>query len=43
MSYPWQHIDPKDQLMIQLSQPITEADTYLISTLYKPLMSGQAV
>lgn len=43
MSYPWQHINPKDQLMIQLSQPITEADTYLISTLYKPLMSGQAV
>ncbi|RAN59623.1 hypothetical protein B8A40_00280 [Dolosigranulum pigrum] len=43
MSYPWQHIDPKDQLMIQLNQPITEADTYLISTLYKPLMSGQAV
>lgn len=42
MSYPWQILQPKDNISIQSSHIISDADMHILSVLYKPLIKERA-
>lgn len=40
MSYPWQHLNPKDQVKIRLERSISNQDVHVLTTLYQPLIGS---
>jgi replication initiation and membrane attachment protein len=42
MSYPWQHLNPKDEVSIRLEQFISNQDVHVLTTLYQPLIGSTA-
>lgn len=42
MSYPWQHLDPKDEISIRMEQAISNQDVHVLTDLYQPLIGPNA-
>lgn len=42
MSYPWQHLNPKDRFILRLERNISDQDVHILTNLYQPLIGTTA-